>query len=360
MDQSHRQSSLTQWFRSKSDPNTAPASAQHPSSDDYQDDDITDVFSDIQHKDAKPMSLTSTTSHVVPKSRERRISNRTSSTEEKFETPPTTPPRLMGANIGLGIGVEDSTAAFYDRYSELVPVMSRKRSYPESMKPPLPRKVSREQRSRDVYNADHLEPTTEPYDSSSSTFIMPTPPLNDQPFFTRPLGRYQSNEHLTSISSSMTSASSAWTTPNTSFGSDSMATSFSSSMGGGTDTTIRPMSDKLWDSHDPKYSAMQSEADSSEWEHFYQAQMTEAPRRNTTTFHPQPLDRPTNSGPDAMEIDSASIHAGIASKPSMPPPPGSRNQLSPTTSLEKEVAARLHTHSPFGTLTPTNYALQVC
>lgn len=351
-DQARRQSSLTQWFRSKSDPNAAPSTALQPSSDDFQEEDMTDVFSEILKTDAAPIFPISATSGSVSNPKSRRLSNQTSFTEEKFETPATTPPQLRGGHVGMGIGVEDSADDFYRKNPELVPVMNRKRFHPEPMKHPLPRKVSRETRSRDVYNVDHLAPTTKPSNVSGSAFIMPTPPPNDQPFFTRSFSRNQSAENLTSISSSMTNASSVCTSANTSFTSDSMATSFTSSTGGDTDTTIRPMSDKSWNSRLPGKSAMQSEADENEWEQFYQAQAIKPPHMKSTTSYPiQGMAFEKTSDQQAHEPQNDPMNEEPIKDTTMAPPLGSMRSAPPPTSLEKQVADRLRLHSPFGNIT---------
>lgn len=378
---SRRQSSLMQWFRSTSDPNPAinsPATAtHHPSSDDFLDEDMADAFSEAQKDlDTSLLSTTNAIPHTRPTARVRRTSEQTSSTEERFETPPTIPPRLRGGIVGLGIGANEDN--FYHKKSELVPVTNKKRSYPEPTKPPLPRKTSRETRSqRDAYNVDHLTPTANPdnqkkqnqeldlklFHTGNAAYAVPTPPPGDKPIFSVPRAN-RSFDNLTSVSSSMMSASNAWTTPNTSFSSDSMATSFSSSTGG-TETTIRASADTSWDSLLARKSAMQFEADENEWDYIYQAQTIKPPKINSTISCPtqgapsnaMSLHKPNKSTIDLIENDSGSTIArtGKSKEASMAPPPGPFKRIYPTQSLEEQVADRLDSHSPFGTVTLIKY-----
>jgi hypothetical protein len=332
---------------------------------------------EVQQKlDAVPNTLIDPALFGARSSKLRRASDQTNSTEERLETPHPTPPRLRGGNVGLGIAVGENTDTFYHKKPDLVPVTNRKRSFPEPMKPPLPRKSSRETRGqRDAYNVDHLAPYIKPdfqkkhnpepnlkvFQSGNAAYAVPTPPPDDQPLLTRSFSRNQSLENLASVSSSMTSASSAWTTPNTSFSSDSMATSFSSSTGG-TDTTIRAPFDKSTDSYHAGRSAIQSEADSDEWDQFYRAQTLQPPQRDSSMSHPTTHHRPTKPIFDWMDIDSKHTSGDRANNndTSMAPPPGPFKQMSPTRSLEEQVAGRLHSHSPFGMIALVEYFSAIC
>ncbi len=118
---SKRQSSLATWLRSKSEPGPAKGGippAQHPpSSDDYPDYEMVELMADADAMDtssAVPTQAADTRKAGKPANLEQ-----SSSGEETFETPPTTPPRRKTSTV------------------------DRKRAHPDSMQAPPPRNVSR-------------------------------------------------------------------------------------------------------------------------------------------------------------------------------------------------------------------------
>ena len=170
------------------------------------------------------------------------------SDDEDFTTPPTSPsiteksteclidPRLKGETEN-----ENDRSGFYVQQSDFIRLpkfASKKRPFPEAMKPPFPRKASRgENRVQPptTYSANSLKPTDPIYklddpfrdidDTGSASRLMTTPGLS---------------RSSTSFDSTTTASSIAWsarrsyasgstlTTPNTSFRSDFLMASFSS------------------------------------------------------------------------------------------------------------------------------------
>ncbi len=167
-----------------------------------------------------------------------------SSDDEDFITPPTSPSITETSNESLidpqlRDEMKDDKFRLYLQQSELIQLhkftRSRKRPLPEPFKPALPRKASRAEntmRSTTVYNVNSLRPTV--------------PSLED-PFRTHSdIGLMRSSTSFDSVSTdttATTASSFAWsatrshgsgsthTTPNTSFRSDSLRTSFSSNHG---------------------------------------------------------------------------------------------------------------------------------
>lgn len=190
----------------------------HTSSDDFNDEDMADVLVELSRHDKPPDPVQ--TNHLEK--------SRTMPTDDDvFETPPTTPPLLHKAAVRLGIGFEqiaDPRGAF-----PLKPVPSdinkKKRPYSDAqpMKPPPMRRISREKSNV----------------RSNANSAVPTPPPESHGFISRSLDLSRSFDNISSVSSSMTNASPAWTSPNTSFCSESLATSFESTADD-TDATVRP------------------------------------------------------------------------------------------------------------------------
>lgn len=211
------QSSIKQWYRSKSEPSGsstdgAVIASGHPSSDDFRDDDMADVLIEMSKRDPLSGSVPGEPQQdgeIMP------------TDDELFETPPSTPPDSKRNVIGLGIGLEGQTNDSGRRSSskpENGIVNNKKRPYSDSepMKPPPSRRVSRDR----------------PSGRRESNCAGPTPPPDSYNF------KPHSFDSI-SVSSSMTSASPAWTSPNTSFCADSLATSFDSTADE-TDITVRP------------------------------------------------------------------------------------------------------------------------
>ncbi|KAL6722297.1 hypothetical protein ACLMJK_001404 [Lecanora helva] len=196
------------------------------SSDGYPDSEMIDILEDDSLVDVPQLP-----SHMPTSHEHTLISGNDSPVHEEFKTPPTTPPRLKENKFGLGINLRNNsntsnehTSAWSGHVSDFKPVGGKKRSSEdnEQMRPPPTRKVSRETKNDQVIGQ----------------YAAPTPPPEN--FHT--LSRSSSSSRLnnsSSVSSSFTSASPAWTSPNTSFCASSLATSFDSSADE-TDTTIRP------------------------------------------------------------------------------------------------------------------------
>ena len=189
------------------------------------------------------------------------------SPEDKFETPPSTP--LYAKSVDLDPDASDSEhpASFYHRKPEFVPISTRKRSFPESMKPPMPRKMSKDLRSHGAaYSMDILKPN-----KKSAQQVPPIAALPENAIsFASSSSTNRSSENLASMSTSFTSISTAWTSPNTSFHGDSLVTSFNSDTGGSNSTipatfgrSLHSLNDKL---------ALQSEADMTAWDGVDRAQ----------------------------------------------------------------------------------------
>lgn len=232
-----RQPSLTDGFRSRSElgpsRKTATVTVQHPSSDDSHDEDMLDVFDEIGKMEVSPLPSLGSSSKNDRNSKEgTQIWNQDSPIEEEFKTPPTTPPRRNFENAGLELGMNEHTVGSKDpgahvfKTTQIAVAPNIKRSFPEPMKPPLPRKGSREMRNHDVPKiVSKVGPL------SHEDYTAPTPPPEDVLVPSNPGSSSRSLGILTSVSS-MTSASSAWTSPDTSFSAESLATSFNSTVEG--------------------------------------------------------------------------------------------------------------------------------
>lgn len=249
----HSQSTLSQYFRNKSAPGgtaSPAATSNHPSSDDYPDSDMADIMADPDLMDIAYPPVPTTAVKC-----KNAASGQTSPADEEFETPPTSPSHPTTSNVGLGITKapnepleqpatsldrqpQDSRGSSIWRQQPLVNTdvfdkikssvqltnISRKRPCVESepMKPPPKRFPSHERQSL----------------QGRIGAAIPTPPPDNHPFMSRSLSSTRSFDDI-SVSSSFTSHSPAWTSPNTSFCADSMATSFDSAVDE-TDTTMRP------------------------------------------------------------------------------------------------------------------------
>ena len=216
----------------------------------------------------------------------------TSPVEENFETPPTSPSHLRddifstidskspetalrNETTGLGARSESSmieagkSDSLFMKKPEFVPFSNRKRALldPDPIRSLPPRKMSRDTKGHSSnFNVSGLAPTSS---SNSSEQMMAAPPTHDTtdpiiqanltsmdtsglppahamhsfarvtngtapmpPPSDRSSSLSRSSDNIPSISSSMTSASPAWTSPNTSFSSTSLNTSFASSADG--------------------------------------------------------------------------------------------------------------------------------
>ena len=271
------------------------------------------------------------TSHEKAFSRKRRTSAEKSPTNDDFETPPSTPPETKSIASGIdapGSGMPDF---LYCKKPELVPVTNRKRSFSETMKPPLPYKVSRETRShRAGYNVDHLAPTTKPVNQGLPDLSEPMSPSKAQSHFVDSLNTNRSFENLASVSSSVTTASPARTSPNTSFCGSSLATSFSSTTDD-TDATIQASFAKPAISLHSGNSLL---ADAGAWDRIGEAQISVG----MTTY-------------DHMDVDSESA-ATYTTAVETNVEPEKLHEVEPRVTsdsdLESHLAERLLSTSPFG------------
>ncbi|KAL8655036.1 MAG: hypothetical protein Q9226_003197 [Calogaya cf. arnoldii] len=174
-----------------------------PSSDHYLVDD--GLFNDVEMQNTRSnlassvLNATSKVSDIMMASSE---SNE--SMEDVYQTPPDSPSKVktMSRTVSSALG------------------QGRKRTYPGPAKPDLPRKVSRDSSSNRSFGTDSnqpLEPTA-PYPQNLR--------VNDKSFEAQ-IYRSFSFDSFTSTSGA-TLASSAWTTPSTSFRIETPGTSFDS------------------------------------------------------------------------------------------------------------------------------------
>ena len=292
----------------------------HASSDDFNDEDMVDVFNEATWAP----TLTS-------REEDTKTTAPTSPTDDKFETPPSTPPKT--GRIGLGIdspGSEMPEAFYYDK-PELVSVTNRKRSFADCMEPPTPCKSSRETRIHCAgYSRDNLAPATERSDKSFTNLAGNTPPPDEKTWFTFARTGSQSLINFASVSSSITTASPAWTSPNTSFCSTSVATSF----GSNADDTNSTMHPKAVEPPSNGNSTRLSVAHTTARFRIGQVQETLV----------------TTSAPDNMDIDSeptvtctTAVESDVESKRS-----GELEDRSNSSNdAERLLAERLSSHSPF-------------
>lgn len=173
------------------------------------------------------------------------------SEEEEYQTPPTTPPALA-SNKTTTNDLQVSENLYFRRPDPIAlprPSVARKRPLEEPNKPLVPRKISRGRQdngSLTSYNAHHLSPLK----SSAEARALQNIPLRvaedtkQVPHFLRSYNSFSSTTSLSmktgsslawpSAISSQTTASTAKTTPNTSFRTESPGTSFEC-----TDTDLR-------------------------------------------------------------------------------------------------------------------------
>ena len=317
-----RQSSITQWFRSKSEPN-ATTTSQQTSSDDFPDKEVIDLLDEVAR---------SRIPTVVSDLRVRKTSA-PASPEDKFETPPSTPPNGKSLDSETDASDSEHTASFYHRKPEVIPISTRKRSFPESMKPPMPRKMSRDLRSHGAaYSIDNLQPNNKPAQQVPRTTAVPNPFPESATSFASSSSTNRSSENLASMSTSFTSVSTAWTSPNTSFHGDSMATSFNSDTSG-TDLTLRASFGRSRGNLNGKL-ALQSEANMTAWDDVNRAQGLAI----------------TDVGCDPMDIDLETNSASRTPvKPSLQPQEslGGAAFEAAESDLKNVLTERLRSYSPF-------------
>ena len=315
-----RQSSITQWFRSKSEPN-AITTSQQISSDDFPDQEVTDLLADVARS---PMPTDCALADPRPRT------SAPASPEEKFETPPSTPPNARSVDLVTDAPGSEFPASYYKKPE--IPISTRKRSFPESMKPPMPRKMSRDTRSHDASNSiGHLQPINKPVQQIQRGTVPYFLPENAT-HFTSSSNTDRSSENLASMSTSFTSVSTPWTSPNTSFNSESLATSFSSDTGG-TDSTIRASFGMSRASLNGKL-ALQSEANETAWDGFDRVQGLPI---TDTGCDPMDIDLETNTasrtlGKDSLQSKESLRGVGLEAAES---------------DFKSQLTERLHLYSPF-------------
>lgn len=238
-----RQASIGHFFAPKKDDHpahTAPLASSHPSSDDFKPDRETSAALE----DMVMMEVSNVPSVVTP-SKVRTGPFRITlpppeSVDEDFLTPPTSPllakseDRRSGVPAGPLHSLNDSKDEAYFRQNyDLVrlpepSIPGKKRSFPDSIKPPGSCKIScdgKDDKVTGVYSVNHMSPVKAQKHRETNGF--PVPLANDtNPFaWKQDLGR--SYDSTTSATVSMTTASPAWRSPNVSFNADSAMTSFS-------------------------------------------------------------------------------------------------------------------------------------
>lgn len=253
------------------------------------------------------------------------------SPEDKFETPPSTPPNARSVDLDTDAPGSEFPS-FYHKEPEGIPISTRKRSFPESMKPPMPRKMSRETRNHGASNSiGHLQQNNKPAQQvyrGAVPYFLP----ENAASFTSSSSTGRSSENLASMSTSFTSISTPWTSPNTSFHSESMATSFGSDTGGA-DPTIRASFGMSRNSLNGKL-ALQSEANENAWDGFDRAQGLTM----------------TDPDCDPMDID---LETNIASRTLVKPSLQSKETLggvgvdAADSDFKSQLSERLHLYTPF-------------
>ena len=350
---SERQSSLRPWLRSERESGPAKdevSPAQLPSSSmDYLDNEMVELMANA---DAMNMSSTvPTLAEYARKACESAISEHSSS-DDAFETPPTSPPLHRSSSLGVST--------------------DRKRSHPDSIPATLSRIVSRKtsneksaqevsgltaSNDRSVMTGTDFEllqssylhsprkiGPTRPLDRASATILpksqhhIPRQPARNNSFESESARLVASFDNTASLSNSMTTASSAWTSPNTSFSSRSLVTSFDTSIDG-IDSTTRGFRDNP--SRPPLLGPSLSGLESNVGKCF----KMEANKVSThkTTAQCDPMD--VESEPSFLDLST------IKAEPMYP------NLHDKAKTSENNVgmllAERLSTNSPFGNLSPS-------
>lgn len=228
---------------------------QLPLSDDYKVDD--GIFDDVEMQDAPSAAVPHGPSVTTMYAADKTVgsSDTTESFEDRYQTPPDSPSKISESQRARPIPKQQSPSVFHtsskerqnsrpkegQAYEGIIssPVtkrqdhltksleQSRKRSFPELPKPDLPRKVSRDNADHRSASVNQVQPITGTRNVGDAEFHVTRSNIKGR---TRSFQKSCSTGSLTSMSSSgATMATSAWTTPNTSFLTETPATSFSSS-----------------------------------------------------------------------------------------------------------------------------------
>ncbi|KAL9602543.1 MAG: hypothetical protein Q9179_002494 [Wetmoreana sp. 5 TL-2023] len=205
---------------------------QHPSSDDFKIDD--EVFADVEMVDAPCTAIQQEPSIATAYFPDAVLgtSGSTGSFEEHYQTPPDTPSKIYpdpqrvqpDQNLGLPSMIRAQTSDNNDQPANSLG-LGRKRSFPEMARPDIPRKISRDNPNKWSAGANRVQAISSTRYIGDSEFRK-APKKNARLF-----QKSSSTGSLTSgTASAATQASSAWTTPNTSFITETPATSFNSSI----------------------------------------------------------------------------------------------------------------------------------
>jgi len=320
----YRQSTLSQSFKS----NKSSNASQHPLSDDFPDDEISNIFGDVDMQDTSPsLHVIRTTSKVSATAV--KASGDVSTEDETFDTPPTSPSLQAKKDLsGLALPLNNPTMEVHDFRKPAIPdsfsLSSRKRPFSDTQKPSFaPRKASRESStsSRPYHAPNDQDPVLMHKNPSKVNGILPTPPMETGNPFSNHFNNPRSFSNSISCTSSMSAASSAWTSPNTSFSTTGSATTSFSADGEGTDFTVRtavPMTRRL--NLDPFSGESKHIQGSLAW--------------SGMNISPQKMDVESESGATASGIQVASL----------------------TGNIGDPLTQRLLRYSPFGQSVPTNYS----
>ncbi|KAL8832807.1 MAG: hypothetical protein Q9170_004729, partial [Blastenia crenularia] len=211
-----------------------PPKLQQPSSDDYKVDDT--LFDDVEMQDAPVTSAPRDISTVTGLGLDTVLGQYESaeSLEEQYHTPPDTPskvdtrsPLAHAKYVSRSARKVSSTNINEIDFVDSAGGVGKKRSLPASSKPEMPRKLSRDTSERRSTGTGPIKPVAALRYLGDSEFGRTR--LEQQRSFGA-LCKSFSTESFSSVGSSgATKAISAWTTPNTSFLTETPATSFDSS-----------------------------------------------------------------------------------------------------------------------------------
>ena len=286
--------------------------AQHFSSDDYPDSEMADILADDSLLDLSNVTAVPIPQGVIPDM------EMDSPVHEDFKTPPTSPLRWNQVDTGLDMNLQDWVEAHQESKSSALTQTatfdlksSKKRPLEdlEPMPPPPTRKISREQKRDQIFPC----------------YPTPTAPAENFHFYSRSSSSSRSFDNSMSVSSSFTSASPAWTSPNTSFCASSVTTSFDSNSED-TDSTVRPSIAP------PTFNAKQNVP-------WYQ-HVHLAPNKggiDTETGHIEKL------------VDSESVRPNFEKLTAVDTNETATGSVKPSSIVETQLPHRLISHAPFGT-----------